>query len=132
MKAIWGQNQVKVDDTVLEILTIGFVVSGVQWRNDTMVQVWAQIADHDRPNKHESFTCTVQYRRDQEYASDVLVENYFGEESFKFDEVSLTHGYDEINFIDLDRRNPSIKPWQKDFLGLNKLYESGYKSKVSS
>ena len=61
-----------------------------------------------------------------------MVENYFGEESFKFDEVSLTHGYDEINFIDLDRRNPSIKPWQKDFLGLDELYESSYKSKVSS
>ena len=84
---------------------ITFGLTGKDWFDDTVVMTWASIRDWDNPGMNESFTCTTIYNRDQEFAEEVTIQNFYGSESFSSTDIEQGK-FNELNSGDFKEKGP--------------------------
>ena len=97
----------------------------LDWKKGQWVQNYLQIQDQE--GKHLTMTCNTEYKRDNEKtANKIVIENFFGEESFKVSDNKNDKKWDARG----EAIQGSMKLFDKDETGLIKdgyqgLYDSG-------
>ena len=113
-------------------LYMDFTVAGLLPLNDlSVIQMYAQFPDPDRPGMFQSFTCSARYATYLSSSYVYNVFNYYGPMSFKAGERTFNNNendaeagkYAEINWEDHDFSGP----WIADTRDPVRAYASDYK-----
>ena len=81
MNGSLGELHMKQDGEDKILAHVGWRTGGVKFGNGAWVQTYAQWPDPSSAGKLMGVTCNAQYSRNQKYASEVKVENMYGDKS---------------------------------------------------